>query len=74
MTISSASGIYLPIVFAIGTGLPVVILTYLLVFAAHEVSGVFNKITKIERVMRFVSGIVFVIAGIYYLSIFTGVL
>lgn len=70
MTISSASGLYLPIVFAIGTGLPVILFTYLLTFAAHKVSYVFNKITKVERVMRYVAGGVFVIVGIYYVSIF----
>ena len=49
MTISSASGLYLPIVFAIGTGLPVILFTYLLAFAAHRVGGVFNKITKSRK-------------------------
>ena len=74
MTISSASGLYLPIVFAVGTGLPVILFTYLLTFAAHRVSGVFKQITKIEKVMRYVAGGVFVLAGIYYVSIFTGLL
>ncbi len=74
MTISSASGLYLPVVFAIGTGLPVILFTYLLVAAAHQVSGVFNKITKVERVMRYVAGGVFVLAGIYYVSIFVGLI
>jgi len=74
MTISSASGLYLPIVFAIGTGLLVILFTYLLVFAAHKVSSVFNRITKIERVMRYVAGGVFVLAGIYYVSIFAGLI
>jgi cytochrome c biogenesis protein CcdA len=74
MTISSASGLYLPVVFAIGTGLPVIVFTYLLVFAAHRVSGVFNRITKIERVIRYVAGGVFVLAGIYYVSIFAGLI
>ena len=54
MTISSTSGLYLPIVFAIGTGLPVILFTYLLTFAAHRVSGIFNQITKVEKVMRYV--------------------
>jgi cytochrome c biogenesis protein CcdA len=74
LTISSASGLYLPVVFAIGTGLPVILFTYLLVFAAHQVSGVFNRITKVERVMRYVTGGVFVLVGIYYVGIFAGVL
>lgn len=73
MSISSASGLYLPIIFAIGTGLPVILFTYLLTFAAHRVSGVFNKITKVERVMRNVAGVVFMLVGLYYVSIFVGV-
>ncbi|MBT8190758.1 MAG: sulfite exporter TauE/SafE family protein [Saprospiraceae bacterium] len=74
MTISSATGLYLPFVFAIGTGLPVILFTYLLTFAAHRVSGVFNKITRIEKIMRYLAGVVFVLAGIYYVCIFAGIL
>ena len=72
MTISSASGLYLPIVFAIGTGLPVIFFTYLLTFAAHRVSVVFNQISKIEKVMRFGAGVVFILVGLYYINIFVG--
>ena len=35
MTIVSADGLYLPIVFAFGTGLPVILFTYLLAFTAR---------------------------------------
>ncbi len=71
MTISSASGLYLPIVFALGTGLPVILFTYLLVFAAHRVSPIFNRITKIEKIMRYITGVVFILVGVYYIGIFT---
>lgn len=74
MTISSASGLYLPIVFAVGTGLPVILFTYLLAFAAHKVGGVYNKITKVEKVMRYVAGGVFLLAGVYYVGIFAGLI
>ncbi|MCB0661945.1 MAG: sulfite exporter TauE/SafE family protein [Saprospiraceae bacterium] len=74
MTITSASGLYLPIVFALGTGLPVILFTYLLVFAAHKVSSIFNSITKVERVMRYIAGVVFILSGLYYVAIFTGYL
>ena len=70
MTISSADGLYLPIVFAFGTGLPVILFTYLLAFTAGKVGAFYNKITKIEKVMRTVAGVVFIITGIYYLTIF----
>lgn len=74
MTISSATGLYLPIVFAIGTGLPVILFTYLLTFAAHRVSGVFSQITKIEKVMRYGAGVVFILVGVYYVNIFMSIL
>jgi len=74
MTISSADGLYLPIVFAFGTGLPVILFTYLLAFTAGKVGSFYKRITKIEKVMRKVAGVVFIITGVYYILIFTGVL
>jgi len=74
MSIASADGLYLPIIFAFGTGLPVVLFTYLLAFTAGTVGVFYKKITKIEKVMRLIAGIVFVITGLYYVSIFIGIL
>lgn len=74
MTISSAKGLYLPIIFAFGTGLPVILFTYLLAFTAGKVGLFYTKITKIEKVMRTLAGIVFILAGLYYIAIFTGLL
>ena len=74
MTITSADGLYLPIIFAFGTGLPVILFTYLLAFTAGKVGVFYNRITKIEKVMRTVAGIVFIVTGLYYVSIFTGIL
>jgi cytochrome c biogenesis protein CcdA len=71
MSISSAEGLYLPIIFALGTGLPVMLFTYLLAFAADKVGLFYNRITKIEKLMRKIAGIVFIITGIYYVLIFT---
>jgi cytochrome c-type biogenesis protein len=70
MTIASAEGLYLPLVFAFGTGLPVILFTYLLAFTAGKVGVFYNQITKIEKVMRAVAGIVFVLTGLYYVFIF----
>tara|TARA_R110002050_G_scaffold300722_2_gene471931 strand:+ start:72605 stop:73315 length:711 start_codon:yes stop_codon:yes gene_type:complete len=74
MTVSSADGLYLPIVFAFGTGLPVILFTYLLAFAAGKVGVFYTKITKVEKVMRIVAGVVFILTGLYYVSIFTGLI
>lgn len=74
MTISSSSGLYLPLVFAIGTGLPVILFTYLLAFATHRIGSVYQKIQTIEKYMRFIAGVVFVLAGLYYVLIFMGLI
>jgi cytochrome c biogenesis protein CcdA len=74
MTIASVDGLYLPIIFAIGTGLPVILFTYLLAFTAGKIGVFYNSITKIEKVMRTVAGVVFILTGLYYVSIFIGIL
>jgi len=74
MTITSANGLYLPFVFAIATALPVLLFTYLLAFAAGNIGLFYKRITTIEKGMRYVAGIVFILSGLYYVLIFTGVL
>lgn len=74
MSISQASGLYLPIVFAIGTGLPVLLFAYLLAYSASAIGKTFNVIRKVEVGMRYVAGVVFVGIGVYYLAIFTNLI
>ncbi|NVK08480.1 MAG: sulfite exporter TauE/SafE family protein [Tenacibaculum sp.] len=74
MTIASVNGLYLPIVFALGTGLPVILFTYLIAFTVGKVGVFYKRITKIEKVMRTIAGIVFILTGLYYAFIFLGIL
>jgi len=74
MSISQASGLYLPIVFAVGTGLPVLLFAYLLAYSASAIGKTFNVIRKVEVGMRYVAGVVFVGIGVYYLAIFTNLI
>ena len=70
MTIADTNGLYLPIIFAMGTGLHVMLFAYLLAYSASKVGKAFNVISKIEKGMRIVAGSVFVLTGIYYGLIF----
>ncbi|WP_027002702.1 aromatic aminobenezylarsenical efflux permease ArsG family transporter [Hugenholtzia roseola] len=70
LTVSSVKGLYLPFVFAVGTGLPVLLFTYLMAFAMGKVSKIFNLIQQTERVLRQVAGAVFILTGVYYTLIF----
>lgn len=69
LTISSASGLYLPVVFAIATGLPVILFAWLLAFAVGNVGKMYNRIKVFELWFRRVVSIVFIGIGIYYIVI-----
>ncbi len=70
MTIASPSGLYLPVLFAISTGLPVIIFAWLLAFAVGNVGKLYNRIKVFELWFRRVVGIVFIGVGIYYIVLF----
>ena len=67
LTISSASGLYLPVIFAIATGIPVIIIAWVLAYTVSGIGGVYNKIKIFELWFRRVIAVVFIIVGIYYI-------
>jgi threonine/homoserine/homoserine lactone efflux protein len=69
-TISSASGLYLPIIFAIATGIPVIIFAWILAFSVGKVGTVYNKVKTFEIWFRRVIDVLFIGVGIYYVVIY----
>ena len=67
MTISSASGLYLPIIFAIATGIPVIIFAWLIAFTVSRVVVLYNRLKTFEIWFRRVISVVFIGIGIYYI-------
>jgi cytochrome c-type biogenesis protein len=67
MTVASASGLYLPIVFAIATGIPVIIFAWILAFSVGSIGGVYNKMKNFEIWFRRVIAVLFIVVGIYYI-------
>jgi len=70
LTISSTSGLYLPFVFAIATGLPVIIVAYLLAFSLFSIGGFYNKVKIFEKWFRRIVAVAFIIVGFYYVYMF----
>ncbi|WP_297091258.1 aromatic aminobenezylarsenical efflux permease ArsG family transporter [uncultured Draconibacterium sp.] len=66
MTISSASGLYLPMVFALATGIPVIIFAWLIAFSVGSIGGFYNKMKNFEIWFRRVVAVLFIGVGIYY--------
>ena len=69
MTISSASGLYLPVVFAVATGIPVIIFAWLLAYTVSGVGRLYTRLKIFEIGFRRVISVVFIAVGVYYVVI-----
>jgi cytochrome c-type biogenesis protein len=69
MSAGSSYGIAMLLVFAIATGLPVIIFAWLLAFSVNRVGNVFNRVRNFERWFRKVVAVLFIAAGLYYIII-----
>ena len=74
MTLSADAGLTLPVVYSFGTGLPVILFAFVIAFSMEKLGMYFKAITKVEKVMRFVAGLVFILTGLYYINIYFKIL
>lgn len=70
LAINSKSGIVLSFIYGIGTGLPVLVFAVAIALGVSSLSHWFHKITKLEYYTRRITGIVFIIVGLYYMGIY----
>jgi len=69
LVLSTGEGLLLPPLFALGTGLPVIVFSFLIAFSIQRVGRAFKAVQKVERVMRYLVAGVFMVTGLYYLYI-----
>jgi cytochrome c-type biogenesis protein len=67
LTIASASGLYLPIVYAIATGIPVIIFAWIIAYTISSIGGVYKKLKSFELWFRRIIAVLFIGVGIYYI-------
>jgi len=73
ITIKSASGLYLPVVFAIATGIPVLIFAWILAYTVSGVGRLYNRIKAFEIWFRRIVAVMFIVIGAYYtIAVWTG--
>jgi cytochrome c-type biogenesis protein len=70
LAINSKSGIVMPFIYGMGTGLPVFVFAVAIALGVTSLSRWFHRITKIEYYMRKITGVIFIIAGLYYTEIY----
>lgn len=66
LAMNSKSGIVLPFVYGIGTGLPVLLFAVVIALGVTSLNHWFRRITKLEYYTRRITGAIFVLVGLYY--------
>jgi len=70
LAINSKSGIILPFIYGIGTGLPVLVFAVAIALGVTSLSHWFHRITRLEYYTRKITGVVFIIVGLYYTGVY----
>jgi len=65
LALKSAGGVTLPAVYAIGTGLPVLVFGVLISLGVARVSTWLNAVARVEKIIRAAVSIIFIGVGIY---------
>lgn len=66
IALKAKSGIILPMIYGLGTGLPVLVFAFLIAVSTNYVSKFYYKITRVEFYTKKITGVIFILAGIYY--------
>ncbi|MFH0732996.1 MAG: aromatic aminobenezylarsenical efflux permease ArsG family transporter [Candidatus Omnitrophota bacterium] len=70
LAINSKSGIVLPFIYGIGTGLPVLVFAVAIALGVTSLSHWFHRVTRLEYYTRKITGVVFIMVGLYYTGIY----
>ena len=66
MSATATAGWLLPVVFAVATALPVLIIAWILAFSAQRIGAVYGRMQTIQKWLNTVVGVLFVAIGVYY--------
>ncbi len=66
MSVTATAGWLLPILFAVATALPVLVVAWILAFSVEKVGEFYGKMQAIQKWLNIIVGVLFLIIGIYY--------
>jgi len=61
-----AGTVVLPLIYGVGTALPVLVVAFLLAYSAQAVGKTYNVLSKVEWYARMITGWIFVLVGAYF--------
>lgn len=65
LAVKSDSRVLVPLVYGAGTAIPVILFAAVLAFGANAIGRAFQRISRVERRARAVTGAIFIAAGVY---------
>ena len=66
LSATTTGGWLLPIVFAIATALPVLVIAWVLAFSSNSIGRFYGKMNVIQKWLNWIVGGLFIVIGIYY--------
>jgi len=66
LSLKTGDPVILPSLFAFGTGLPVIIFSFILAYSVSRLAQIINKVQIFEKYMRRLVSLIFIITGAYY--------
>ncbi|MDE7165807.1 MAG: sulfite exporter TauE/SafE family protein [Bacteroidaceae bacterium] len=66
MSVTASAGWLLPVLFAVATSLPVLVVAWILAFSVLHIGVFYGQMQKVQYGLNLVVGILFLVVGIYY--------
>lgn len=66
MSVTATAGWLLPILFAVATALPVLVVAWILAFSVEKVGEFYGKMQAVQKWLNIIVGVLFLIIGFYY--------
>ncbi len=66
LTMNAVGGIWLPLLFALGTGVPVIVFAWLVAYSMGSIGLLYNKVKVFEKWFRRIIALLFIGLGAYY--------
>lgn len=70
MSATAAGGYALPVVYALATGLPVIVVAWIIAYSVANIAGFYHKVQVFQRWFNRLVAILFLVVGLYYAYIF----
>lgn len=66
MSATATAGYLLPVVFAVATAIPVLVVAWILAFSVQQMGSFYGKIQAVQKWLNLIVGVLFILIGIYY--------